>query len=264
MIHHAELTDHAPPLDARKYSAVMRAYGEATQTEEEFLKSHLPLVKSIVDRMRASLPTHVEVDDLYSVGLLGLIQAQRRFNPSQGVTFATFATLRIRGAVLDELRRGDWLSRSLRVKAKKITDIISAFEQKVGRPSTEAEIAAELGITPEEYSALLDELRPLSYVELDAASLGDDDNSNQHEFVADENQPSASDEAMKKELTKLVADRIQKLPDMQRKILAMYYFENLRLAEIAKVFGVTESRICQIHTQAVLSLKTYIQSAATR
>jgi RNA polymerase sigma factor for flagellar operon FliA len=82
--------------------------------------------------------------------------------------------------------------------------------------------------------------------------------------VADENQPSASDEAMKKELTKLVADRIQKLPDMQRKILAMYYFENLRLAEIAKVFGVTESRICQIHTQAVLSLKTYIQSAATR
>jgi RNA polymerase sigma factor for flagellar operon FliA len=165
---------------------------------------------------------------------------------------------------LDELRRGDWLSRSLRVKAKKITDIIAAFEQKVGRPSTEAEIANELGISTEEYSALLDELRPLSYVELDAASVHDDDNSNQHEFVADEKQPSASDEAMKKELTKLVVDRIQKLPDMQRKILAMYYFENLRLAEIAKVFGVTESRICQIHTQAVLSLKTYIQSAATR
>lgn len=243
-------------------SAAWRAYGE-TLTEEENLKNHMPLVRSVVDRMRASLPPTIDVEDLYSVGLLGLIQAVRRFDPTLGVTFASYASMRIRGAVLDELRRIDWMSRSLRVKAKKLTDVIAGIEQKEGRPATEAEVAAELGISSEEYSALLDELRPLSYVELDAVA-GDEDDSNMHDVVPDEKQPTASDQAMKNELIKLIVDRLQQLPEMQRKILAMYYFENLRLAEIAKVFGVTESRICQIHTQAVLSLKTYIRSATAR
>jgi RNA polymerase sigma factor for flagellar operon FliA len=213
--------------------------------------------------MRASLPAHLDVDDLYSVGLLGLIQAQRRFDPTHGVTFAAYAAMRVRGAVLDELRRVDWMSRTLRIKAKKLTDVISAFEQNAGRPATEAEIADELGISSEEYSILLDEVRPLSYVELDALA-GDDEDSSLHEVIADENQPNARDIALKQELIKLVVERLQMLPDMQRKILAMYYFENLRLAEIAKVFGVTESRICQIHTQAVLGLKAYIRKAMER
>jgi RNA polymerase sigma factor for flagellar operon FliA len=213
--------------------------------------------------MRASLPAHLDVDDLYSVGLLGLIQAQRRFDPTHGVTFAAYAAMRVRGAVLDELRRVDWMSRTLRIKAKKLTDVISAFEQRVGRPATEAEIADELGITSEEYSILLDEVRPLSYVELDALA-GDDEDSSLHEVIADENQPNARDIALKQELIKLVVERLQVLPGMQRKILAMYYFENLRLSEIAKVFGVTESRICQIHTQAVLGLKAYIRKAMER
>ena len=252
-----------PPLaESRKMSAAWRAYGE-TLSEQENLKNHMPLVRSVVDRMRASLPPTVDVEDLYSVGLLGLIQAVRRFDPTLGVTFASYATMRIRGAVLDELRRVDWMSRSLRVKAKKVTDIIASIEQKVGRPATEAEVAAELGISSEEYSELLDELRPLSYVELDAVA-GEEDDSNMHDVVPDEKQPTASDLAMKNELIKLVVERLEKLPEMQRKILAMYYFENLRLAEIARVFGVTESRICQIHTQAVLSLKNYIRSAANK
>jgi RNA polymerase sigma factor for flagellar operon FliA len=253
-----------PRPDAKKYAAAWRAYGGVSQgSEEETLKNHMPLVRSVVDRMRASLPAHLDVDDLYSVGLLGLIQAQRRFDPTHGVTFAAYAAMRVRGAVLDELRRVDWMSRTLRVKAKKLTDVISAFEQKVGRPATEAEIADELGISSEEYSILLDEVRPLSYVELDALA-GDDEDSSLHEVIADENQPNARDIALKQELIKLVVERLQMLPDMQRKILAMYYFENLRLAEIAKVFSVTESRICQIHTQAVLGLKAYIRKAMER
>jgi RNA polymerase sigma factor for flagellar operon FliA len=253
-----------PNPSAKTYTAAWRTYGEAAApSEEESLKQHMPLVRSVVDRMRASLPPHIDVEDLYSVGLLGLIQAQRRFDPTHGITFASYATMRIRGAVLDELRRVDWMSRSLRVKAKKVTEVISSIEQRLGRPATEAEVAAELGISTEEYSALLDELRPLSYVELDSVA-GEEDDTSTHELVPDENQPTASDQAMKNELIKLVVERLQKLPEMQRKILAMYYFDNMRLAEIAKVFGVTESRICQIHTQAVLALKTYIRSAAAR
>jgi RNA polymerase sigma factor for flagellar operon FliA len=160
-------------------TAAWRAYGE-TLSEQENLKNHMPLVRSVVDRMRASLPPTVDADDLYSVGLLGLIQAVRRFDPTLGVTFASYATMRIRGAVLDELRRVDWMSRSLRVKAKKVTDVIASIEQKAGRPATEAEVAEELGISSEEYSALLDELRPLSYVELDAVA-GEEDDSNMHD-----------------------------------------------------------------------------------
>ena len=153
-----------PHAESRKMTAAWRAYGE-TLSEQGNLKNHMPLVRSVVDRMRASLPPTVDADDLYSVGLLGLIQAVRRFDPTLGVTFASYATMRIRGAVLDELRRVDWMSRSLRVKAKKVTDVIASIEQKAGRPATEAEVAEELGISSEEYSALLDELRPLSYVE---------------------------------------------------------------------------------------------------
>ena len=258
-----EVAEKKPALNPHRVSAAWRAYGESSHSEEDTLKSHMPLVRSVVDRMRASLPPHIDIEDLYSVGLLGLINALRRFDPSHGITFASYATLRIRGSVLDELRRMDWMSRSLRVKAKKLTDVISAFEQKVGRPATEAEIADELGISPEEYTSLLDEVRPISYVELDSLS-GDDDDSSLHDVIADESQPIASDVAMKQELIRLVSERIEKLPEIQRKILAMYYHENLRLAEIAQVFGLTESRICQIHTQAVLSLKSYIRSAAAR
>ena len=258
-----EVAEHKPTFNPHRVSAAWRAYGEASHSEEETLKSHMPLVRSIVDRMRASLPPHIDVQDLYSVGLLGLINALRRFDPTHGITFASYATMRIRGAVLDELRRMDWMSRSLRVKAKKLTDVITAFEQKVGRPATEAEIADELGISPEEYTTLLDEVRPVSYVELDSIS-GDDEDSSLHDVIPDESQPTASDVAMKQELIRLVSERIEKLPEIQRKILAMYYHENLRLAEIAQVFGLTESRICQIHTQAVLSLKSYIRSAATK
>lgn len=253
-----------PRSEAKKRSAAWRAYGEASQTsEEDVLKNHMPLVRSVVDRMRASLPAHVDVEDLYSVGLLGLIQAQKRFDPTLGVTFPAYATMRIRGAVLDELRRVDWMSRSLRIKAKKLTDVIATFEQRVGRPATESEIADELGISAEEYSALLDEVRPLSYVELDALA-GDDEDSSLHDLVADERQSPAHEIAMKQELVRLVMERLQRLPEMQKKILAMYYFENMRLAEIARVFGVTESRICQVHTQAVLSLKSYVRSAMNR
>jgi len=199
-----------PQAESRKMTAAWRAYGE-TLTEQENLKNHMPLVRSVVDRMRASLPPTVDVDDLYSVGLLGLIQAVRRFDPTLGVTFASYATMRIRGAVLDELRRVDWMSRSLRVKAKKVTDVIAGIEQKEGRPATEAEVAAELGISSEEYSALLDELRPLSYVELDAVA-GDEDDSSMHDVVPDEKQPTASDLAMKNELIKLVVERLEKTP----------------------------------------------------
>lgn len=236
----------------------------AGDTEEQIVQNHLRLVRSVVDRMKASLPSHIEVDDLYSVGVTGLIHAVRKFDPAQGTPFASFASMRIRGAVLDELRRMDWMSRSSRSKAKRLTDVIAELEQRLGREATEIEVAQELSMTAEEYAELLDEVRPICHVELDGTYAEDDDESSLHDIIADETQQNASDLLQRKELIQMVIGRLERMPDMQKKVLAMYYFENLRLAEIAAVFGVTESRICQIHSQAVLGLRTYIKSAMER
>jgi RNA polymerase sigma factor for flagellar operon FliA len=251
----------AAPCETSRTQQAWRAY-DAAASEEELLKSHLPLVRSVVDRMRASLPAHVEAEDLYSVGLVGLVHAARKFDPSLGVSFAGFAVTRIRGAVLDELRRMDWMSRSVRGKAKKLTDAIAEVEQRLGRPVSEAEMAEELSMTPEQYAALLDEVRPVSYVALDDTAM--EGEGSLHEIIADESQVTASEETMKREMVRLVVERMQQMPDIQKKVLAMYYFENLRLAEIAAAFGLTESRICQIHSQAVLSLRTYTKSVLSR
>lgn len=221
----------------------------------------LPLVRSVVDRMRATLPSHLDENDLYSVGLLGLSRAVAKYDSEQESSFAAYATMRIRGAVLDELRRMDSMSRGSRQKARQLSDAVGELEQRLGRSVTPAEVAGELDLSAEQYMELLEKTRPIVCVELDAATTDNEDDAPLHETIADSSQESACESLQRKELIQLLAARIERLPEMQRKVLAMYYFDELRLAEIAQVFGVTESRICQIHTQAVATLRTYLTSA---
>lgn len=228
---------------------------------DEILLRFLPLVRSVVERMKATLPSHLDADDLYSVGIAGLSRAVAKYDPEQESSFASYATMRIRGAVLDELRRMDWMSRGVRRKAKQLMDAVSEVEQRLGRRATTAEMAGELSLSTKAYEELIEKMQPIVYVELDASFPESEDESSLHETIADESQENACDRLQRKELIELLAARIERLPDMQRKILAMYYFEELRLAEIALVFGVTESRICQIHTQAVAALRGYLKSA---
>jgi RNA polymerase sigma factor FliA len=237
-----------------------RAYGaQSTATgETQMVEQHLALVKTVVGRLRLTLPTTLDLDDLYSVGVTGLISAARRYDPARNTAFAAFATQHIRGAVLDELRRMDFMPRGTREKAQKVTEAISRVEQRTQQPSTQAEVAAELGLSIDDYESLLDEVTPASFLPLDGEAFGENgDDVCLHETIADDNQPSARDQLEKKELLQLVMQRIQQLPDISRKILAMYYFEELRIAEIAAAFGLTEGRISQIHTQAVLSLRAF-------
>jgi len=248
-----------PPHKERRLSgsdAVKKAY---LAGEGEALRDYLPLLNSIVNRLRASLPPHVEVDDLISAGLVGLVQAYRRYDASVGATFGTYAAGRIRGAVLDELRRSDWMGRSCRSKARMVSDAISNFEQAQGRPATEEDIAEELGLSAEAYAGLLDEVKPICYVNLDA-STDSGDSDMMHELIADERAITSSEAAERREMAALVTERIQQMPEMTRKVLAMYYFEEMRLSEIAKCFGVTESRICQINAHAILCLRRYMQT----
>ena len=227
--------------------------------EGEIVEKYVPLVRNVVGRLAMSLPPHVDGEELYSAGLTGLLKAVRNYNPSAGTSFETYARLRIRGAILDELRRMDWVPRSVHTKARKVQAVMNAIEQKKGRVATEHEVAAELKISIPEYREWLEEIRPATFVCLDAAFNNDyDDSSSQYDSMADQKQEDPLDGTARREIARVISDRLQELPEMQRKVLALYYFEDMRLREIAEAFGLTESRICQIHAQGILSIKSLL------
>jgi len=258
----------APVLEAAPQAAsAWRVYQGTSGSldEKDLIERFLPLVRNVVDRIKLNLPPHVDADDLYSVGVTGLIAAVKKYDPAQGHTFAAYATTRIRGSILDELRRMDWCPRRARAKARKLKEAIIEGEQRLGRAATEEEVRTHLGLSAKEYAKWMEEAKPVCFVNIDATTDHEDsDGASLHELIADESDVSVRDRMEKDELMKLVAQRIEELPDIPKKILSMYYFENMRLAEIATVFSLTESRICQIHAQTVLGLRAYIQRVRNR
>jgi RNA polymerase sigma factor FliA len=244
--------------------AASKAYRKASGQEApdwSLLERYLPLVKSIVARMRIYFPAGVDTDDLYSIGISGLVTAVRRCDPDKTESFASYAALRIKGAILDELRKLDWIPRSDRLLAKKLHKVLNDLEQDLKRPATEEEIADAMGMSVGEYAKLLDTIRPVTFISLDSPSSGDNSEGGGneiHEVIDDATEQDARDHVERRETILLLKDRIKQLPDLPKRVLMMYYYEGMRLAEIAEVFGLTESRICQIHAQAVLSLRTYL------
>ena len=231
--------------------------------ERELIERYLPLIRNVMDRIKRNLPAHVDVDDLYSVGVTGLISAVRKYKPEQDSTFAAYATMRIRGAVLDELRRLDWCPRRGRAKARKIKKVVNEIEQSTGSPAEEEEIQRRLGLSTKEFNHWMEEVRPVTFVAIDGPANDGREGASIHEVIPDENNVLTLDRMEYDETLELVAEKIRQLPDIQRKILAMYYFENLRLQEIADVFGLCESRICQIRAQTILRLRRHLQRTST-
>lgn len=258
-----------PSATPAKIAKTNRAYQTHSQKVDEtkLIEQFLPMVRSIVERVRISLPSHLEVDELYSVGVTGLIAAVRNYDAARGKTFAGYVSVRIRGAILDELRRLDWCPRRTRAKGRRLRDTIGELEQSLGREPSEKEIAESLNLSMAEYHKLLDEVRPVTFVALDDSGLSNSEGeggASLHETIPDHGAPNVREIMEKDELIRLVGERLDELPETQKKVLSLYYFEGLRLAEIAEVFGVTESRICQIHSQAILVLRAFVNRMRDR
>jgi RNA polymerase sigma factor for flagellar operon FliA len=227
---------------------------------EHMLRQYVPLVRRLAHHMIAKLPPNIELDDLIQVGMIGLSEALTRYEVAQGVQFETFATQRIRGAMIDELREGDWMSRGSRKSQKEIERAVQRLEQRLGRSPMESEIATELDMTLQDYQELLGKVRGTQLVYLeDMTGHSDDEASFLDRHVADEGADPLQllrDQRIRSALV----EAIKTLPEREQYIMSMYYEQDMNLKEIAAVLDVTESRVCQLHSQSIARLRAKMRS----
>ncbi len=227
-------------------------------TRDAYVSQYAPLVKRVAHHMLAKLPANVEADDLIQAGMIGLMDAVDRFDDDQGVKFETFASQRIRGAMLDELRAGDWLPRSVRRSQRTIEGAIMAVAHKNGRAPKEREIADELGMDLGEYHALLSDAKGAQLISYDDSEDGDDSESALKQRVSDGKGDPLATLADKRFKLALVG-AIETLPEREKMVMGLYYEQDLNMKEIAAVIGVTESRVCQLHSQAVARIRSKLK-----
>jgi RNA polymerase sigma factor FliA len=222
------------------------------------LQQYSPLVRRLAHQMIAKLPANIELDDLVQVGMIGLTDALSRFDAAQGVQFETFATQRIRGAMLDELRGCDHLSRGVRRQQRDIESAVHKLEQKLGRAPNEREIAAQMGLELADYQELLGKVRGTTLVYLEDMSGDDGDEDFLDRHVADEN-GNPLGMLQDRRMREALVEAIKHLPEREQYVMSMYYEQDMNLKEIAAVLGVTESRVCQLHSQSIARLRTRLR-----
>jgi RNA polymerase sigma factor for flagellar operon FliA len=224
---------------------------------DRLIVNYAPLVKYVAGRLGSGLPAHVEEGDLVSYGLLGLIGAIERFDPDRDIKFETYAIARIKGSIIDELRSMDWVPRSVRARARDIERAIAALEAKLHRAPTDEEISSQLGITEEEFQESLLEISRSSIAALDElwTGSGEGDPVALIDTIEDPEAPEPQAAMSQTELREALGEAIARLPEREKLVVTLYYYEELTLREIGEVLGVTESRVSQLHTKAILRLK---------
>ena len=233
---------------------------------DRLILTYAPLVKYVAGRLGAGLPAHVDEGDLVSYGLLGLIGAIERYDPARDIKFETYAIARIKGAIIDELRALDWVPRSVRSRAREIERAIAELESKLGRSPTDGEIAKRVGISQEELEESLTAISRSSIAALDElwTGSGEGEQVSLLDTIEDTQGPEPQSAFAQTELREMVADAITSLPEREKLVITLYYYEELTLREIGEVLGVTESRVSQLHTKAILRLKARLAGAAAR
>jgi RNA polymerase sigma factor FliA len=233
---------------------------------DRLILTYAPLVKYVAGRLGSGLPAHVDEGDLVSYGLLGLIGAIERYDPDRDIKFETYAISRIKGAIIDELRALDWVPRSVRSRAREIERAIGELEARLGTAPTDEQIAAKIGISVDELEESLTDISRSSIAALDElwSTSSDGDQVSLLDTIEDITGPRPAEVLDATELREALADAIARLPEREKLVVTLYYYEELTLREIGEVLGVTESRISQLHTKAILRLKARLAGAAAR
>lgn len=224
---------------------------------ETFIKQYAPLVKYVAGKVAVGMPHNVEFDDLVGFGTFGLLDAIEKFDPGKNVKFKTYAVTRIRGAIFDELRSIDWVPRSVRQKTRELEETIGSLEAQLGRTATDQEIAQALGMTEEEFLRTMMRISGTSILSLNDVWFSGDENDKVSIGESIEAPSSLNPDVIveKDEIRRIIIEAINELPDKEKKVLVLYYYEDLTLKEIGQVLDVTESRVSQLHTKAILRLR---------
>jgi RNA polymerase sigma factor for flagellar operon FliA len=240
----------------------LESSSQSNAERDELILEHLPQIKYIAQRISTKLPSHVELNDLVSAGILGLLDAIEKFDPNRGVKFKTYAELRIKGAILDSLRNLDWAPRSLRKKSKDLERVHRDLEQRLGRPATDKEVCEEMEITLDEFYELVDQIKGLNLGSFQELSGQDDEKSGEPlvKYVPDAPSLDPFFVFHKSEIQGILSTAIDTLPKKERLVVSLYYFDELTMKEIGKVLGVNESRVSQLHTKAMLRLRTKLRN----
>jgi RNA polymerase sigma factor for flagellar operon FliA len=227
---------------------------------DELIVTHLSHAKRIMWKIASQLPPHLDRDDLMSAAVIGLIMAAERFDPSRGVQFLTYAELRIRGTILDELRAQDWLSRSLRDKFKRLDKTFSELERELGRDPSSEEVAVAMGLNLDDYFSLLDDVHYLSVVSIDDSWESSDGSPfGLMDILEDASIEGPHDQIVRQQTSDLLLEAIDELPEKEREIVSRYYYEDKSLKEIGEMLNLKESRICQLHGQAIMRLRVKLR-----
>ena len=251
----------------QKFKDYTRAYFNgagplSSEKRDELILTYAPLIKYIATRLASRLPPHISLDDLISSGIIGLIDAIDKFDVAKNVQFKTYAEFRIKGAMLDELRSLDWVPRSVRGKSAQLENAYSVLEQKLGRPATDEEMARHMGLSLEEFYALLDETKAITFMDIELLKQNSPElrGSNFEELLEQTNVDPFSALSFS-QIRRLVAQAIAELPDKEKLVVSLYYFEELTMKEIGLVLDYTESRISQMHSKAVMRLRAKLKKA---
>lgn len=248
--------------DQKSVEALWDSFLKTGKSEyrDELIVRNLFLVKYVVGRIGNLLPTHIKLEDLYSSGVTGLVKAVEKYDPGKNSKFESYAILLIKGAIIDELRELDWIPRSIHQKANLIAAAQETLRQKLGRDPSDEELASHLGLNEEELGELLLRVRPAILISLNGEVSNDDES---HapiaELIADARAETSYEVANRNECAALIAQAISDLPEQEKKVLMHYYYDELMLKEIGKIMGISESRVSQIHTKALLKLRSRLQ-----
>ena len=233
-----------------------------TENREEVIIRYSPMIKYVANRIAMRLPPHIEVDDLISVGVLGLMDAITKYDSSRGAKFKTYAEFRVRGAILDELRSLDWVPRSIRQKASQVDKVVQGLQAKLRRTPEDAEVAKEMGLSLDQFHETLNETKSIPIFSLEDLGIAKESGDQQSllDCLAGKADADPQTQVRLVELKEIIAKAIDALPEKERLMVSLYYYEELTMKEIGAVLDITESRVSQIHSKAVYRLRTKLKA----